>query len=78
MELFYFVLDTIFSNISFVVTSAMRKVREGEPEPQQSFSKREIRQMIEARGGNVVEDFTVSLSFYSGSFVFLDPILLLV
>ncbi|VDD93028.1 unnamed protein product [Enterobius vermicularis] len=45
----------IFANISFVVTSAMRRMKE---EEQGGFSKREIRQMIEGCGGNVVEDFT--------------------
>lgn len=55
----------IFANISFVVTSAMRRMKE---EEQGGFSKREIRQMIEGCGGNVVEDFTVSASFFFSFF----------
>uniref|UniRef100_A0A0N5AVB3 BRCT domain-containing protein n=1 Tax=Syphacia muris TaxID=451379 RepID=A0A0N5AVB3_9BILA len=45
----------IFAGVSFVVTSAMRRLKE---EDQGGFSKREIRQMIEGCGGTVVEDFT--------------------
>uniref|UniRef100_A0A915PWG0 BRCT domain-containing protein n=1 Tax=Setaria digitata TaxID=48799 RepID=A0A915PWG0_9BILA len=42
----------IFNGITFVVTSALRKNREGE----QGFSKKEIRCMIENGGGKVIDD----------------------
>ncbi|VDN95082.1 unnamed protein product [Brugia pahangi] len=45
-------LDKIFDGITFVVTSALRKNREGE----QGFSKKEIRCMIENGGGKVIDD----------------------
>ncbi|VBB25545.1 unnamed protein product [Acanthocheilonema viteae] len=45
-------LAKIFNGITFVVTSALRKNREGE----QGFSKKEIRCMIENGGGKVIDD----------------------
>ncbi|CAG9538345.1 unnamed protein product [Cercopithifilaria johnstoni] len=45
-------LPKIFNGITFVVTSALRKNREGE----QGFSKKEIRCMIENGGGKVIDD----------------------
>uniref|UniRef100_A0A0R3RXX0 BRCT domain-containing protein n=1 Tax=Elaeophora elaphi TaxID=1147741 RepID=A0A0R3RXX0_9BILA len=45
-------LAKIFNGITFVVTSALRKNREGE----QGFSKKEIRCMIESGGGKVIDD----------------------
>uniref|UniRef100_A0A8R1XSE5 BRCT domain-containing protein n=1 Tax=Onchocerca volvulus TaxID=6282 RepID=A0A8R1XSE5_ONCVO len=45
-------LAKIFNGITFVVTSALRKNREGE----QGFSKKEIRCIIENGGGKVIDD----------------------
>ncbi|VDK74554.1 unnamed protein product [Litomosoides sigmodontis] len=45
-------LAKIFNGITFVVTSALRKNREGE----QGFSKKEIRCLIENGGGKVIDD----------------------
>ncbi|VDN01142.1 unnamed protein product [Thelazia callipaeda] len=42
----------IFHGMTFVVTSALRKTREGE----QIFSKKEIRCVIESAGGKVIDD----------------------
>lgn len=52
----------IFKDITFIVTSAVRnKTKDDEP---LTFSKREVRQMIESRGGSVVDDLAVRDSQY--------------
>lgn len=50
-------LTGIFSGITFVVTSAVRKNKEVD----QGFSKKEIRYMIECGGGRVIDDVAVSV-----------------